>query len=53
MYILIYETKIDHFKCMTDTSVYDCYVKFSSYVIYITVNNTPSNAYYTVREKAE
>lgn len=38
MYILIYETKIDNFKCMTDTSVYDCYVKFSSYVIYIIVN---------------
>lgn len=38
MYILIYETKIDHFKCMTDTSVYDCSVKISSYVIYITVN---------------
>lgn len=38
MYILIYETKIDRVKCMTDTSVYDCYVKFSSNVIYIIVN---------------
>lgn len=33
MYILIYETKIDNFKCMTDTSVYDCYVKFSNIIV--------------------
>lgn len=38
MYILIYEIKIDNFKCMIDMLVYDCYVKFFSYVIYIIVN---------------
>lgn len=35
---LIYEPKIGDFKCMSDMSVCDCYVRFASYVIFINVN---------------
>lgn len=35
---LIYEPKIGDFKCMSDMSVCDCYLRFASYVIFINVN---------------